>query len=67
MSSNSLKTINTEGSNTEANNICACCHKVGRYRCSGCKQVVYCGAICQKKHWPSHRDECIQIRQKANS
>lgn len=67
MSSNSLKTINTEGSNTEANNICACCHKVGRYRCSGCKQVVYCSAICQKKHWPSHRDECIQIRQKART
>ena len=27
-------------------------------RCSRCKQAYYCGALCQKKHWPVHRLQC---------
>lgn len=24
-------------------------------RCGGCKEVVYCGASCQKEDWPAHK------------
>lgn len=24
-------------------------------RCSGCKEVSYCGALCQKSDWPRHK------------
>ncbi|KAG2484035.1 hypothetical protein HYH03_017125 [Edaphochlamys debaryana] len=27
-------------------------------RCGGCKAVRYCGAGCQRAHWPAHRPEC---------
>ncbi|XP_065885531.1 uncharacterized protein [Dysidea avara] len=27
-------------------------------RCSRCHLVQYCGRDCQKKHWPSHKQEC---------
>jgi TPR repeat protein len=26
--------------------------------CKACKAVKYCGAACQKKHWPTHKIEC---------
>jgi hypothetical protein len=26
--------------------------------CSGCRQVRYCGAACQKDHWRQHKAEC---------
>lgn len=27
--------------------------------CAACKTVMYCGATCQKKHWPIHRPDCF--------
>ncbi|PIL36807.1 hypothetical protein GSI_00497 [Ganoderma sinense ZZ0214-1] len=27
-------------------------------RCGGCKEVVYCGASCQKEDWPAHKKKC---------
>jgi hypothetical protein len=24
----------------------------------GCRAVRYCGADCQRAHWPEHRREC---------
>lgn len=39
-----------------------CCHVCGRTgdmkKCARCKAVFYCGAECQKKHWPEHKKEC---------
>ncbi|KAJ9453082.1 hypothetical protein DIPPA_10274 [Diplonema papillatum] len=28
-------------------------------RCSSCKRAVYCGAACQRAHWPRHKTECV--------
>ncbi|KAL2833788.1 hypothetical protein BDW59DRAFT_156589 [Aspergillus cavernicola] len=34
------------------------CKKAGRYTCKNCLLVIYCGATCQKTHWPQHKFEC---------
>ncbi|ETS64179.1 hypothetical protein PaG_01416 [Moesziomyces aphidis] len=31
-------------------------------RCSGCKVLRYCSAACQRRDWPSHRDECKALK-----
>lgn len=49
---------------------CAQCQKVfenpdeeeKRMVCSECKIVFYCNAICQKEHWPEHKDKCYLLR-----
>ena len=29
------------------------------YKCNGCKQMLYCSRLCQKRHWKnSHRYSC---------
>jgi hypothetical protein len=38
--------------------LCANCANSGSVRCGGCKQVRYCGADCQKNHWPEHKKTC---------
>lgn len=30
--------------------------------CSRCKQVHYCGADCQRKHWLVHKADCVKPR-----
>ncbi|KAJ7883379.1 hypothetical protein B0H13DRAFT_1890390 [Mycena leptocephala] len=27
--------------------------------CSGCTTTFYCDEVCQRKHWPEHKTECI--------
>jgi ankyrin repeat protein len=34
------------------------CAGAGRKKCTGCKQVRYCGEQCQLAHWPVHKAEC---------
>jgi hypothetical protein len=26
--------------------------------CKACMSVKYCNALCQKKHWPTHKRDC---------
>ena len=39
---------------------CSYCSRssVDLKRCSHCHSVQYCGHDCQKKHWPTHKNEC---------
>ena len=38
---------------------CAVCGAGGKLKkCSGCHTVRYCGADCQRAHWPDHRRTC---------
>lgn len=30
-------------------------------QCSRCKNARYCGAACQKAHWPKHKLECVAV------
>lgn len=32
-------------------------------KCAGCRQLTYCSKSCQKRHWKSHRDQCIPKKQ----
>ena len=34
------------------------CKNEGSLRCSNCRTVCYCSAVCQKKHWPQHKLTC---------
>ena len=34
------------------------CDQPGTNKCSGCKTTPYCGPICQKDHWPLHKESC---------
>lgn len=38
----------------------SCIHNVKR--CTGCKQILYCGTICHRNHWPEHREWCLSNR-----
>jgi TPR repeat protein len=45
----------------QINVCCAECGEEGGARlkvCKSCMQVKYCNAICQKKHWPTHKKQC---------
>jgi hypothetical protein len=52
---------------------CAECGKEGGdvslKACKACMSVKYCNAVCQKKHWPTHKKECklrvAELRDKA--
>jgi len=44
------------------NEACAVCGKVeGTSKCSKCKSVSYCGAVCQKANWKLHKATCKLI------
>ncbi|KAI5866987.1 hypothetical protein GGS23DRAFT_299667 [Durotheca rogersii] len=34
------------------------CTRVGKFSCTYCLLVLYCGPACQKSHWKRHRAEC---------
>lgn len=41
---------------------CYMCEGESKYFCSRCKKVKYCSAECQKKHWTTHKTECVPIK-----
>ena len=42
-------------------NLCARTDK-DLLKCSGCKEVRYCGRDCQEKDWQDHRIECRKVK-----
>jgi hypothetical protein len=47
---------------------CLCCLKVvkGSSRCSKCRTALYCSRKCQLKHWPVHKNTCIDSNTENN-
>jgi len=47
--------------NSRSNRNCLYCLKVveGSSRCSKCRTALYCNRACQEKHWPMHKNICI--------
>ena len=43
--------------------ICQVCGEDARARCSGCKEVSYCGEAHQKEDWKTHRSDCKRRRE----
>lgn len=39
-------------------NLCALCSLEAPFKCTGCKNVSYCGVDHQKQHWKTHKPEC---------
>jgi hypothetical protein len=37
---------------------CASCGNPAASRCSRCRAVHFCSAVCQRKAWPEHKKEC---------
>jgi hypothetical protein len=37
---------------------CPVCTKPATKRCTRCKKVYYCSAVCQTVHWPTHKLSC---------
>lgn len=43
---------------------CAFCYSApaaGLQACAGCRSVAYCGPVCQRVHWKSHKEACKSI------
>ena len=60
--SNELSNMNIDSSshrNSDRN--CLYCLQVvqGSSRCSQCRTALYCSRECQIKHWPVHKNICI--------
>ena len=37
------------------------CSEIGNLQCARCKDVYYCGKVCQLKSWPLHKGPCKVI------
>jgi hypothetical protein len=56
---NQLSNMNIDS--RRGNRNCLCCLKEveGSSRCSKCRTALYCSRECQLKHWPVHKNICI--------
>lgn len=41
---------------------CVCC-EIANKVCSGCNEKLYCSKSCQELDWPTHRQNCREIRE----
>ena len=60
--SNELSSMTIDGSSSKKKkNICLFCLKEvqGLQGCSQCGTARYCGKACQVKHWPVHKNTCL--------
>ena len=62
--SNELSSMNIDtssGSKKKKKNTCLYCLKEvkGSLGCSQCGTAHYCGRECQLKHWPVHKNSCL--------
>ena len=59
--SNELSNMNIDSSHCSSDRNCLyCLQKVqGSSRCSKCRAALYCNRGCQEKHWPVHKNICI--------
>jgi len=59
--SNELSNMNIDSSHRSTDRNCLyCLQKVeGCSRCSKCRTALYCNRDCQEKHWPVHKNNCI--------
>ena len=55
---NELSNINIKSGSSRH---CLYCLKAveSSLRCSKCRTALYCGRACQEKHWPVHKNICI--------
>ena len=62
-SNNPHKTVEAEASSSSTKK-CDSCGKSGvkLWRCEGCKEVRYCGSVCQKRDWATHEENCCVIK-----
>jgi len=37
---------------------CTVCHRPSTFHCSRCGKEKYCGPVCQKAAWPTHKQNC---------
>lgn len=37
---------------------CSLCSNPAASRCAKCITTYYCNEVCQKNHWPTHKEEC---------
>ena len=62
--SNELSSMNIDSSSSSSKkkkkNCLHCLKEVeGSSRCSKCRTALYCSRNCQEKHWPVHKNNCI--------
>ena len=60
--SSGLSNMNIDSSSHRSSdrNCLYCLQKVeGSSRCSKCRTALYCNRDCQEKHWPVHKNICI--------
>jgi len=40
---------------------CVRCRLAATMRCAGCHVTRYCSKLCQRKHWPVHKETCASV------
>lgn len=52
------------GCGAKASTKCGGCEGSPEYQPGDSRDVFYCSKVCQKKHWPTHKDHCKAMQQR---